>query len=70
MTDFKVKYKKDGFVYTVYDVCNDRNGSPRFLIYIDGRWKYIIAKDFSPCDIVSTILNRWKQTEQEENKCQ
>lgn len=65
MTDFIVTYKKDNSLCTVYDIRNDKNGFPQFLIYTEGQWKYISAKNFTPINIVSHILNRLEQPEQE-----
>lgn len=46
---FTVKHKVSGNIYTVYDVRNDSNGYPHFLIYVrDNQWLYISAKHFLP----------------------
>ena len=34
----------------VYNVRNDKNGYPHFLIYENGEWKYVSAKYFVPDD--------------------
>ena len=39
--------------YTVYDVRNDKNGYPHFLIYKDNEWKYVSAKHFVPVQVVN-----------------
>lgn len=44
---FDVIYKYDEKVYKVYGVLNEKN-TIKFLIYIDGEWKYYIAKNFRP----------------------
>lgn len=36
--------------YTVYNIRDDKNGYPHFLIYIDNQWKYISAKHFIPLE--------------------
>ena len=32
--------------YKVYNIQNNKNGYPLFLIYDDNQWKYITAKKF------------------------
>lgn len=32
----------------VYNVRDDKNGYPQFLIYENGEWKYMSAKYFAP----------------------
>lgn len=34
----------------VYNVREDKNGYPHFLIYENGEWKYVSAKYFVPND--------------------
>lgn len=34
----------------VYNVRDDKNGFPHFLIYENGEWKYVSAKHFVPDD--------------------
>jgi len=34
----------------VYNVREDKNGYPYFLIYENGEWKYVSAKHFTPDD--------------------
>ena len=34
----------------VYNVRDDKNGYPHFLIYENGEWKYVSAKYFIPND--------------------
>lgn len=34
----------------VYNVRDDKNGYPHFLIYENGEWKYVSAKYFVPND--------------------
>lgn len=34
----------------VYNVRDDKNGYPHFLIYENGEWKYVSAKHFVPDD--------------------
>lgn len=34
----------------VYNVRDDKNGYPHFLIYENGEWKYVSAKYFAPDD--------------------
>lgn len=34
----------------VYNVRDDKNGYPHFLIYENGEWKYVSAKHFVPND--------------------
>ena len=33
---------------TVFDVRNDRNGYPQFLVYQKGSWVWVSAKHFKP----------------------
>ena len=34
----------------VYNVRDDKNGYPHFLIYENGEWKYVSAKHFVPAE--------------------
>lgn len=34
----------------VYNVRDDGNGFPQFLVYIDEQWRYISAKYFKPME--------------------
>lgn len=34
----------------VYNVRDDSNGFPQFLVYIDNQWRYISAKYFKPME--------------------
>lgn len=45
---FAVFDKKNQTFVKVYDVRNDSNGFPNFLIYKNGQWKYMSAKHFAP----------------------
>jgi len=44
---FEAFYKEISDKITVYNIRNDKNGYPQFLIYINNEWKYISAKHFS-----------------------
>ena len=48
----QVKFKDPMFTnaYTVYNVRDDKNGYPHFLLYIGGQWRYISAKNFVPIE--------------------
>lgn len=37
-------------VMTVFNVRDDKNGYPHFLVYVDGQWRYISAKYFRPIE--------------------
>lgn len=43
----RLYYKPDEQYYDVYNVRDDKNGYPHFLIYINGQWIYKSAKLFS-----------------------
>ena len=47
---FKVANKQSGATQCVYAVKMDKNGYPRFLVYIDSRnsWVWVKAKHFVP----------------------
>lgn len=49
---FSVVRKQSKYVetipITVYDIKNDKNGYPHFLIYENNEWKYVSAKHFIP----------------------
>lgn len=51
---FKVLFKSaPGFAdipVIVYNVRDDNNGFPQFLVYIDNQWRYISAKYFKPME--------------------
>lgn len=32
----------------VYNIRDDKNGYPHFLVFINGRWDYVSAKHFTP----------------------
>lgn len=32
----------------VYNIRDDKSGYPHFLVYVNGEWKYISAKQFVP----------------------
>lgn len=48
---FEVIEKKTDIKRRVFAVKNDKNGYPRFLVYIDNRnsWVWVKAKHFKPC---------------------
>ena len=46
---FAVLDKENLTFVKVYDVRNDSNGFPNFLIYSNGQWKYVSAKHFKAC---------------------
>lgn len=45
-----VRKRKDDWRYIahIYNVRDDKNGYPHFLIFEDGEWKYVSAKHFAP----------------------
>lgn len=43
---FELLYKPKEQYFTVYNVRDDKNGYPQFLILIDGQWTYKSAKYF------------------------
>lgn len=50
---FSVKYKNNKLVdgeqvVKVFDIKNNKNGYPHFLIYYNKQWKYVSAKYFVP----------------------
>ena len=47
---FRVLRKLDNIPVDVYDIRDDKNGYPHFLIYEDNEWKYVKAKHFVPID--------------------
>ena len=40
--------KNNNKEYEVFDITYDNNGYPRFLIYNDGQWLRMSAKNFRP----------------------
>lgn len=42
----------------VYNVRDDKNGYPHFLIYEDGEWKYVKAKRFKPYEGVEVLIKK------------
>ena len=42
----RVKYKPTGKIYEIFNVRDDWNGYPQFLIRKDNEWIYISAKYF------------------------
>ena len=45
---FAVWDKENRIFVKVYNVRNDSNGFPNFLIYRNKQWKYVSAKHFAP----------------------
>lgn len=43
---FAVQSKVNGRVYNVFHVAYDSSGYPTFLIYDDGHWRRVSAKDY------------------------
>lgn len=43
--------KSDYRYYQVFNVKDDKNGYPQFLIHKENEWKYISAKEFIPLPI-------------------
>lgn len=46
--NFFVTNKNNGDMYEVYDVVYNKAGYPHFLIYKDGEWVRLSAKNFMP----------------------
>ena len=47
---FKTSITYKANFYTVYNVRDDKNGHPHFLIYINNQWEYISAKHLMPAE--------------------
>lgn len=45
---FRVITKCTKRIIPVFDVRNDKNGYPHFLVYMGGEWRYESAKMFEP----------------------
>lgn len=45
---FQVIKKNTLETTNVYDIRNDKNGYPQFLIYKDTQWRWVSAKYFRP----------------------
>lgn len=49
ITDIKEpEFEIERKIYEVYNVRDDKNGYPHFLIYTDKEWKYVSAKNYKP----------------------
>lgn len=48
---FRLYNKKYHRYFNIYDVRNDKTGFPQFLIFLDGQWLYLSAKQFTEVDI-------------------
>lgn len=46
--------KKNNKEYNVYDITYNKAGYPHFLIYKDGEWLRLSAKNFKPIDVVAS----------------
>lgn len=44
----QVVFKLTGEKFDVYNVRDNKNGYPHFLVYMHYQWKYISAKKFKP----------------------
>lgn len=49
---FKVehKYEYDNKEYIVYDIKEDDDKDPMFLLFIKGHWHYLSAENFKPVE--------------------
>ena len=45
-------------IVPVFNVRDDKNGYPHFLIYEDKQWKYVSAKHFLPYDVAAEIVEQ------------
>ena len=48
--NFAVVNKKNNKEYNVYDITYNKAGYPHFLIYKDGEWLRLSAKNFRPVE--------------------
>ena len=48
--NFTVVNKKNNKEYNVYDITYNKAGYPHFLIYKDGEWLRLSAKNFKPVE--------------------
>lgn len=46
---FKVRHKKYGYKYMIYDIADD-SGDIYFLMYIGGEWVFRWANDYEPIE--------------------
>lgn len=54
MSSLFVENKRNNKVYEVYDITYNKTGYPHFLIYKDGEWLRLSAKNFRPVDVVAS----------------
>ena len=48
MNNMMVVNKNNGQLYEVFDIVYNKAGYPHFLIYKDGEWLRLSAKNFKP----------------------
>ena len=44
--------RKTGQTFMVYNIRNDKNGYPHFLIYKENQWTWASAKYFKPSEVI------------------
>lgn len=54
MSNLFVENKRNNKVYEVYDITYNKTGYPHFLIYKDGEWLRLSAKNFKPVEEVTS----------------
>ena len=50
-----VTHKQTDKIFEVYEIQNDKNGYPKFLIYENSQWKWMSAKHFKPIGSVRGV---------------
>ena len=53
MDNLFVENKRNNKVYKVYDITYNKAGYPHFLIYKDGEWLRLSAKNFRPVEEIA-----------------
>lgn len=51
-----VENKQNNKVYEVYDITYNKAGYPHFLIYKDGEWLRLSAKNFRPAKAIKEVV--------------
>ena len=57
---FTVINKNNKEICDVYDITYDKAGYPHFLIYKDGQWVRLSAKNFAPVSWISPASDMFK----------